>query len=164
MQTWKLLPLLACAGCNGLALTDGPATVVRTDRLVALDRALAHEDDLWVAPDDLPRVNDFELKPEGACLDAFCVPASEEGPDPLLLSRDGSRWFAVTRLARRLNQPVVAAPEHRVWSLGRFSLDGSASLDSAVAPDFELPDRDGALVRLSDFRGKKVLLVTWASW
>ena len=32
------------------------------------------------------------------------------------------------------------------------------------APDFELKDRDGNVVRLSDFRGKKVLLVTWASW
>jgi peroxiredoxin len=27
-----------------------------------------------------------------------------------------------------------------------------------------LMGRDGELVRLSDFRGKKVLLLTWASW
>ncbi|MCZ6597977.1 MAG: redoxin domain-containing protein [Planctomycetota bacterium] len=33
-----------------------------------------------------------------------------------------------------------------------------------LAPDFALPDRHGNLVRLSDFRGKKVLLYTWASW
>ena len=31
-------------------------------------------------------------------------------------------------------------------------------------PDFALPDRNGKTVRLSDFRGKKVLIVTWASW
>ena len=37
-------------------------------------------------------------------------------------------------------------------------------LRSAMAPDFELPNREGELVRLSDFRGKKVLIVTWASW
>ena len=27
-----------------------------------------------------------------------------------------------------------------------------------------IPNRDGELVRLSDFRGKKILLITWASW
>ena len=31
-------------------------------------------------------------------------------------------------------------------------------------PDFVLPDLDGKLVRLSDFRGKKVLLFHFASW
>lgn len=34
----------------------------------------------------------------------------------------------------------------------------------AEAPDFTLADIDGASHRLSDFRGKKVLLVFWASW
>ena len=32
------------------------------------------------------------------------------------------------------------------------------------APDFTLPDRNGKPVKLSQFRGKKVLLLTWASW
>ena len=32
------------------------------------------------------------------------------------------------------------------------------------APDFTLPDAAGRLHRLSEHRGKKVLLVTWASW
>jgi len=32
------------------------------------------------------------------------------------------------------------------------------------APDFALPDPSGRVHRLSDHRGKKVLLVTWASW
>jgi glutathione peroxidase-family protein len=27
-----------------------------------------------------------------------------------------------------------------------------------------VPDRKGRIVRLSQFRGKKVLVVTWASW
>ena len=35
---------------------------------------------------------------------------------------------------------------------------------AGIAPEFVLPDRSGNEVRLSDFRGKKVLLLAWASW
>ena len=31
-------------------------------------------------------------------------------------------------------------------------------------PDFTLPTLDGKQVRLSDFRGKRVVLFMWASW
>jgi len=34
----------------------------------------------------------------------------------------------------------------------------------AQAPDFALPDLADRVHRLSDYRGRKVLLVTWASW
>ena len=42
--------------------------------------------------------------------------------------------------------------------------DLQAALDGLDAPDFALPDLDGAVHRLSDLRGKKVFLTTWASW
>ena len=38
------------------------------------------------------------------------------------------------------------------------------ALRSGMAPDFELPDVHGVLHRLSDFRGKKVVLYAYASW
>ena len=33
-----------------------------------------------------------------------------------------------------------------------------------TAPDFELPSLSGGSVRLSDYRGSKVVLFMWASW
>ncbi|RMG22329.1 MAG: hypothetical protein D6724_10585 [Armatimonadetes bacterium] len=33
-----------------------------------------------------------------------------------------------------------------------------------VVPDVALTDMSGKTVHLSDFRGKKVVLFTWASW
>ena len=42
--------------------------------------------------------------------------------------------------------------------------DQRQQLSSLQAPDFTLPDLQGKPHRLSDFHGKKILLVTWASW
>lgn len=40
----------------------------------------------------------------------------------------------------------------------------SANLKGQLAPDFTLQSLDGRSVRLSDFRGKAVLLNFWATW
>ena len=49
-------------------------------------------------------------------------------------------------------------------SHSRAGADQRQVLSSLKAPDFTLPDMSGKTHSLSDFRGKKVLLVTWASW
>ncbi len=51
-----------------------------------------------------------------------------------------------------------------VFSFGEIPAIRSAAAASGEAPDFALPDRTGKIVHLSDFRGRKVFLVTWASW
>ena len=51
-----------------------------------------------------------------------------------------------------------------VWVLGTSAADRSSALQSLEAPDFALPDLAGATCTLSQQRGKKVLLATWASW
>jgi thiol-disulfide isomerase/thioredoxin len=40
----------------------------------------------------------------------------------------------------------------------------SAQMQSSVAPDFTLQSLDGKSIRLSDFRGKPVVLNFWATW
>jgi hypothetical protein len=76
--------------------------------------------------------------------------------------RDGRVNLAA--LWRHLGQPVLHSDRGDVWILARSAGERTAALASLVAPDFALPDAEGRVHRLSDYRGKKVLLVTWASW
>jgi hypothetical protein len=146
------------------AAQAGPTTVLYQDRVVLLERTLPDPNDLWVVPDDLPRINDFVLKPEGACLAELCIPVRQDRDSDIFVTRAAQGWFNVTELARRLQQAFVVDEERSVWSFGNIPVTRNAFLQSAMAPDFALPDREGKLVRLSDFKGKKVLIVTWASW
>ena len=136
------------------------ATVLYDGRTVTLDRVIADPEGvaetLWIHQADLPRINEFELKPQGACRADVCIPI------PKALVRGD--FFNLTAFAQKAGQRVVADPGARVWSFGEIPVVRGAFLESRMAPDFAVPDRKGRLVRLSQFRGKKVLLVTWASW
>jgi hypothetical protein len=63
--------------------------------------------------------------------------------------------------------------KHQKTTDGRsrnFSHVAAADMAAAVkvgqtAPDFSVESIDsGSTIRLSDFRGRRVLLITWASW
>ena len=141
-----------------------PVTVLYNDQVITVAETLADPNDLWVLPEELPRINGFELKPEGACFGALCVPVFQDRYSELFVTRSGQGWFNVTELARKLEQAFVFDADHQVWSFGQIPLTRREFLRLGMAPDFELPNRNGEMVRLSDFRGKKVLLLTWASW
>ncbi len=147
-----------------LSHAAGAVTVLFDQRSVAVDQTLADPTDLWVRPADLPRVNGFELKPEGACLDEICVPVRQDEDSRIFVRRGGEAWFNVTELAARLQQPVVVDHDAGVFSFGAIPAKRAAFLQQAIAPDFTLTDMDGNAVALSDFKGKKIMLLTWASW
>ena len=130
------------------------ATVLYGDQSVTLDKLRMEGDDLWVRPQDLPRINEFEVKPQGACRADVCIPIPKD------LKKGG--WFNLTGFARKVREAVVA--DSGVWSFGEIPVLRSGFFNSRIAPDFAAPDRKGRVVHLSDFRGKKVLVVTWASW
>lgn len=148
---------------SGMAVAQS-ATVLYNERVVTVERTLPDATDLWVTPEDLTRINDFELKPQGACLEELCIPVLQDRDSDLFVRRGGQGWFNVTELANKLQQSWVADYEDAVFSFGEMPLKRQAFLNGAQAPDFALPDRSGNLVRLSDFKGKPVLLLTWASW
>jgi hypothetical protein len=155
-------PLLALAGAA--AMSAEPITILYRDDVVRVERTLPDPTDLWVEAADLPRVNGFVLKPEGACLDELCIPIRQDRDSDIFVRRDPDRWVSVSELADRLGQVYVADRAARVWSFGEIPATRRAFLEQGLAPDFTLADRSGNPVSLSDFRGKKVLLITWASW
>jgi cytochrome oxidase Cu insertion factor (SCO1/SenC/PrrC family) len=59
---------------------------------------------------------------------------------------------------------MVADASGEVLSLGTGAEDRNAELAGLTAPDFTLPDIAGTPHTLSQLRGKKVFLSTWASW
>ena len=97
----------------------------------------------------------WAVEPEGACKGDVCVPL----PDDV---HDGDSLDAAA-VAERLGMPILRDDEHGLAALGPATVVGRA-LESAEAPELELPDVDGNVFRLSSLHGKKVLLVAWASW
>jgi CRP-like cAMP-binding protein len=61
-------------------------------------------------------------------------------------------------------RPVAIDREERAAYLGVSAAERAKALSSLEAPDFTLPDLDGRLHTLPAHRGKKVLLVAYASW
>ncbi|HEY4312445.1 MAG TPA: TlpA disulfide reductase family protein [Pirellulales bacterium] len=144
--------------------TAGRVTVITPDHTSELSKAQIIDNDLWVTPDELQQINHFELKPQGACCGAICIPVDRTPSAGFVRDVDGKSFFNLSKLARTLNQPVVAEADRGVFSFGEIPAVRSAAAATAEAPDFSLPDRTGKIVHLSDFHGKKVFLVTWASW
>jgi hypothetical protein len=62
------------------------------------------------------------------------------------------------------DRPLAVDREERVACLGESARARAARLASLEAPDFELPDLDGRVHALAEHRGKKVLLIAYASW
>src|SRR5262245_1475500 len=100
---------MAFMGCilMSAAVWAGPATVLYNGQTVTVEKTLTDPTDLWVAPEDLPKVNGFVLKAEGACLDAICIPVIQTEDSELFVTRTGQKWFSVTGLARKLGQAYV---------------------------------------------------------
>jgi hypothetical protein len=113
-------------------------------------------DGLRVSPGDAETITGWTLKPEGMCRDELCVPLRDDA------RRDGK--VDIAAFWRVLGHPVVSDGPGDVWVLGTGADSRASVLAGLEAPDFVLPDLSGVPHRLSELRGKKVFLTTWASW
>jgi len=113
---------------------------------------------LWMAPAEVERLLGWTLKSEGLCREDVCVPLPAGTP----YLRDGA--IDIAGLWRRLRKPVLATGDAGAWFFGEDAAARTAALESLQAPDFTLPDLSGRAHSLVDYRGRKRLLATWASW
>ena len=149
---------------NAFAAEAGNRTVIYDNRTteVAPPAAALPADDLWVTLADLKRATGFVIKPQGVCRDELCFPIPKARRSAFLSKQRTTTWFNLSEFARLLRQPI--AHEKEVWFFGPRPDEQNAFINSGAAPNFKLPDINGKPHSLSDFRGKKVLLLTWASW
>jgi hypothetical protein len=85
----------------------------------------------------------------------------DDGRVAVLDARDG---LERAQQAEAAGRPVAVDREERAAYLGISAAERAAALASLQAPDFTLPDLSGRPHSLSAQRGKKVLLVAYASW
>lgn len=137
-----------------------PQTIVTSEGAAATSAATASGDNLWIPLDELAATSGWELKPEGACKGERCVPIPQGREAEFV---DGGR-FNLAGFARYLGQPVLHDAPTGTWAIGEGAETRSSALRSLQAPDFTLPDLDGRMHSLSDYRGRKVFLASWASW
>jgi hypothetical protein len=138
-------------------------TIIAATETFDVPNAIAEDDALWMDADDLARVSGYELKPEGFCRDTVCIPVPADRADEFVRGTEP----VLTNLAAfwsHLGGPVVRDEAATHWSLGEPPASGALPFGTVDAPDFTLPDATGRLHSLSDYRGQKVLLATWASW
>jgi hypothetical protein len=100
----------------------------------------------------------LELHDGLLCSDTMCIPVQQDAA----LEHAGAVDLAA--LAVTLDRPLALDVDERAACLGVSARERVDELASLQAPDFALPDLEGGPHSLTAQRGKKVLLVAWASW
>jgi hypothetical protein len=130
-------------------------TILYDERVTEGINAKVVGEHLWLSPADLQAATGWKLETEGLCKGAACVRAESSWVDA-----DGK--VDLLAFARAMGQPVVS--EGSAWAFGTSVNARRDAMFSLEAPDFSLPDIDGVMHALSDYRGKKVFLYSWGSY
>ncbi len=136
--------------------------ILANDKTSDISQRTDDTQELWVRVDELRGATGWGLKPEGVCLGELCVPLFEAERETWIADADDWVWFCYSAFADKIGQKHVR--DGGVWSLGSVPEVRRTGLESGLAPDFEMTERNGHTLRLSDLRGRKVVLFTWSSW
>ena len=133
----------------------GATTLLYDERVTTLPDAEVRGEALWIRAADMHRATGWKLETEGLCRGDACVQV-----DPTW--RDGAGRIDLNAFARHMGQPITR--DDSAWAYGESVNTRHDALFSLTAPDFRLPDLDGVMHALSDYRGKKVFLHSWGSY
>lgn len=130
-------------------------TILYDDRISEGIDASADGAHLWLTAADLTRATGWKVEPEGLCRGDACVRTQPAWSD-------AQGRVDLAAFTSYMGQPMIRDGE--AFAFGESLSVRRDSLFSLEAPDFTLPDIDGKLHRLSDFRGKKVFMYSWGSY
>lgn len=115
-------------------------------------------DRILVPATDLEAATGWALKPQGLCRDEVCMPVA---PSSGLVDGD---HVDLGVLADLLDRPLAVDANAGAAALGESAHERTRAMRGGQAPDFTLPDLGGREHSLGDYRGRKALLIAWASW
>ena len=167
-----MLKMLACLAIGSVMAMASSSKAAQPGRTSVIYDGISTEvtastdpsKDLWITMNDLKRATRFVVKPQGVCRDELCFPLPAKRKDEFISKRGAVTWFNLTAFAALVKQPVARDDKNGVWYFGKRADERGTYLASLEAPNFTLPDINGKMHSLAEYRGKKVLLVTWASW
>jgi len=165
-RLFRFIPLMLLSVMANAAASDVPRVLIYDGTTTELrsPSPFSQSKDLWVTLPELTRATGFVLKPQGVCRKELCFPLPKQRKAEFLAPRGSVTWFNLSEFARLVKQPVAHDEKLATWYFGPRPETQNSYLANLEAPNFTLPDKTGKPHSLSDFRGKKVLLITWASW
>lgn len=157
--------IFLCLAVSSTARADAKrVTVIYDEKATEVGTAPIESKDLWISKKDLALATRFVVKPQGVCRDELCFPLPKNRKAQFVNKQGKVEWFNLSEFARLVKQPTAFDEKNSIYYFGPRADAQNAHLNSLEAPNFTLPDINGKLHSLTDFRGKKVLLITWASW
>ena len=107
---------------------------------------------------DIEGILGWELKTEGLCKGNTCIPLGDN------VNSDSEGAYNLRQLADLVGRPSLTDEAAGIVAIGQPYNVRSHALTQRIAPDFSLPDISGVDRALSDWAGKKRLLVAFSSW
>lgn len=132
--------------------------VINAEGVVSSNENVADLGAFSIAMSDFERVTGWNLKPQGLCKDATCVPVLK------LDQLTNGSTINLVEFARLTDQNLVSDLKLGAVAFGESASSRSSQMTSLDAPDFTLPDIHGKKVSFSDFNRRKRLLLAWSSW
>lgn len=110
---------------------------------------------LRVPASEFAATTGWDAKPQGMCRGEVCVPAPGALENGIV---------NVEAAADRLGMPIVHDAERGVWSLGAATAMGRTLATAVAQFPSSLVDAMGRGFDFASLRGRRIIMIAWASW